>query len=341
MASLSVIQCPACLGTNIGAVFQRLTTDQAAEFFVPKGRSRSRHDAMLTILRRLWEGAEVVDLRRCLDCGFGFAIPFVAGDIAFYEVAFQGASPYPTDRWEFRRTLDTLSKLSWPSDGANLLEAGAGDGNFLRGLRETAVGKRFRMTALEYDKGALQRLGAAGFEAVAGSFIDLALQPDQLGQYDCICFFQTLEHMDRIDENFDAIRRLGTLRAHVFISAPYGPSVDAEERAIGFTEMPPQHIGRWDLPAIQAVAGRHSFEIAEWELEPRWARVSDALLLAGYRTNSRAANPATLEAHVQAISFLPARRLLKRIVATRWLPTMWRHAKTMLGHNQWVHLVKA
>jgi hypothetical protein len=337
---VTAIQCPACLGENIGAVLQRLTIDRVAEYFIPKARSRSRHDALLTVLSRLWK-AEVVEIRKCPDCGLGFAVPFVAGDIAFYEVVYQGTSAYPRDRWEFRRTLDTLGKLMWPRDAVSLLEAGAGDGAFLRGLREATVGKRFRMTALEYDHGALDRLRTDGFEAVAGSFIDLAQQPNQGGRFDCICFFQTLEHMDRIDENFEAIGRLGTRNVHVFISAPYGPSVDAEEQAIGFSEMPPQHIGRWDLPAIQVVAERHGFQIAEWELEPRSTRARDAWLLAVYRTNFRAGDPATLEGRIQVISFRPARGLLKRLVALRWLPTMWRHAEAMLGHNQWVHLVRA
>jgi hypothetical protein len=105
--------------------------------------------------------------------------------------------------------------------------------------------------------------------------------------------------------------------------------------------MPPEHIGRWDLPALQVVAGRHGFHIAEWELEPRWARPREAWLLALYWTNSRACNPATLEGRVQAMSFRPARGLLQRLVAIRWLPTMWRRAKGMLSHNQWVHLVRA
>jgi hypothetical protein len=336
-----MIQCPACLGANVGRPLYRLTIDRAAEYFIPKARSGSRHDALLAILRSLWKGADVVEIRKCLDCGFGFALPFVAGDIAFYEVAFQGASPYPRERWEFRRTLDALTKVKWSGETTDLLEAGAGNGNFLHGLRETRIGKRFRMMGLEYDTGALQQLRAAGFEAVAGSFIDLARQHNQRGRFDCICFFQTLEHMDRIDEHFNAIGCLGTRDVHVFISAPYGPSVDAEERAVGFTEMPPQHIGRWDLPSIQIVAGRHGFEIAEWELEPRWPRARDAWLLARNRINISSSDPCTFEGRLQAIGFRPARGLVKRLVAIGWLPTMWQRAKTMLSHNQWVHLVKA
>src|SRR2546428_734838 len=79
---MSAIQCPACLGANIGQLLQRHTIGQVAEYFIPKARSRGRHDALLTVLRRLWNGAEVVDIRSCLDCGLGFAVPFVAGDMA-------------------------------------------------------------------------------------------------------------------------------------------------------------------------------------------------------------------------------------------------------------------
>src|SRR5438132_11685804 len=121
---MSVTQCPACLGANISEPLQRLTGDQVAEYFIPKARSRSRHDALLTVLRRLWEGAEVVDIRKCLDCGLGFAVPFVGGDLTFYEVVYEGASGYPAHRWEFRRTLQTLDKVKWPNDTISLLEAG-------------------------------------------------------------------------------------------------------------------------------------------------------------------------------------------------------------------------
>src|ERR1700737_466251 len=39
-ATMSVIQCPACLGVNIGGALQRITVDQVAEYFIPEGRSR-------------------------------------------------------------------------------------------------------------------------------------------------------------------------------------------------------------------------------------------------------------------------------------------------------------
>ena len=325
---------------NIGPTIQRHTIGEVAEYFIPKARARNRHDELLIVLRCLWKGAEAVDIRSCMDCGFGFSVPFVAGDMTFYEIVYQGAQVYPKDRWEFRRTLEALSRIKLPSGTLALLEAGAGDGAFLRSLRRTPVGQRFRLTALEYDQGGLRQLKTMGVEALASSFIDLAQQLDQIGRFDCICFFQTLEHMDRIDETFAAIGRLGTPRMHVFISAPYRPSVEAEERAIGSSEMAPQHIGRWDLPVFEVVAKKHGFRIAEWDLEPRLARARDTWLLAVYRTNSRAGNPTTLEGRIQAISFRPVRGVLKRLVAFRWVPAMWGSAKTMLNHNQWIHLIR-
>lgn len=287
---------------------------------------------MASSIQALWGGADRVSVHDCGDCGFGFAVPYVAGDMAFYNLASGGNEHYPRDRWEFGRTIRALQALP---GHLRLLEIGAGEGWFLRALKDTPHGARFDATALEYDGGALRRLREAGFHARPGAVTDLVPEKEA---FDVICMFQTLEHLDSVQETFAAMRRLIGRDGHIFISAPEKASMEREARAAGFTEMAPRHIGRWNRSSFECIARRQALRILEYELEPPWSRLQQAWLLAGYRVLARSGRCGTLEEKAQAFRFRPLRGGFKRSLALRWLPAMWQAAAPVPPHNQWVHL---
>jgi hypothetical protein len=68
-----------------------VTADQASRNFVNPRQYPVRFRKLKLHLSQLW-GRDSCDIRKCADCGFGFADPFVAGGAEFYNLA----APHPS-----------------------------------------------------------------------------------------------------------------------------------------------------------------------------------------------------------------------------------------------------
>lgn len=68
---------------------------------------------------------------------FSFSYPYIAGDNIFYNIVYK-ESTYPTWRFEFEETLNTINSILKYRDisDSTLLRIGAGDGAFLKKLLE-------------------------------------------------------------------------------------------------------------------------------------------------------------------------------------------------------------
>jgi SAM-dependent methyltransferase len=288
-------------------------------------------------LETLWEPAGAVDVRRCEGCGFGFAWPHVAGGAEFYNLVTGGTPEYPQDRWEFARTIEALASPRRDRP-IRLVEAGAGDGAFLRRLREQ-VGD-IDALALEYDRGAAEELRRHGFEAVEASLVDLAADEQHRGAYDVVCLFQTLEHMDAPRKVALALSALLSEGGSAFVSVPNGDAIDAQETLTGFWDMPPNHVGRWTRRSFQEWVNHTSLTIADDDLEPgsdaaRAAAYASARLMADRYARWSWVSLAHRVRHPIAIDVLTRRR-------------RQRYERVGLGLGDqlppatyWIHIVKA
>jgi len=330
--------CPVCASLDTDEVIQRHSVEAAAEHFVPEKRFAERNAELRRVIRRLWGGRAEVEIHRCDACGFAFPIPYVAGDVAFYNLAF-GSGGYPRDRWEFDQTLDALTPIALArSQPLKLLEAGAGVGWFLEAIRRRpALHHRVAAEAIEYDDVALRTLTERGFAARAGSITDLVGDPEQKGRFDVICMFQTLEHMAGVTEVFQAFRSLLRPDGHVFLSVPNGPSVEHQEKMVELWDMPPNHVGRWSLRCFDIAAKRNGIEVVASAVEPQWARHRDAWHYATYRLASRAYVAGTWEHRINAVRRRPVRQALKGLTSLAWMPRFW-FTPRGAGHNLWVNL---
>jgi SAM-dependent methyltransferase len=316
--------CPACWASGTWVV-RRHPVAAAATHFVPVQRDAERHRRLCEELRELF-GADYVDVRRCAACGFWFADPFVAGTPAIYELVTQGSELYPSDRFEFGETLRALHGAR-----VELLELGAGDGAFLRKVRRAGVAGR--ICATEYDRGSLARIAEIpGVEPLAMSPQELA--EAQPGSFDAVCMFQVLEHLDRIDEVFAALRTLIAPSGRLFISVPNDASVTMQEALTGFWEMPPNHVGRWSRQAIERVSGRHGFRLRDHRLEANPA-LPALWEMAKCRCQARAYDPRSLPGRVDALSVRPARGGLKRLLAGWDMLMLARHWGEVPPRSQW------
>jgi SAM-dependent methyltransferase len=258
--------------------------------------------------------------------------------MAFYNLAF-GSGGYPRDRWEFDQTLDALTPIALAcSRPLKLLEAGAGVGSFLEGIRQRpALRERIAAEAIEYDDVALHTLTQRGFAANAGSITDLVQDPDQGGRFDIICMFQTLEHMAGVTDVFQAFAFLLRPEGHVFLSVPNGPSVDYQEKVVQLWDMPPNHVGRWSLGCLDIAAKRNGLEVVAAAVEPQWTRFRHAWHYATYRLASRAYFAGSWEHRINAVRSRYLRWALKGLTGILWVPRFW-FKQQATGHNLWVHI---
>jgi 2-polyprenyl-3-methyl-5-hydroxy-6-metoxy-1,4-benzoquinol methylase len=328
--SVTAMPCPVCKSGDTLAVIHRHSVEAAAEHFIPRGRDATRNEALRQVITRLWSGRRDVEIHRCAGCAFAFPIPYVGGDPAFYNIAFANGG-YPRERWEFKMTLEALRKLDSPSP-LRLLDAGAGGGWFLEMLRRSDIAERFALEALEYDEVALAALREKGFPARFGAITDL-VTPEFQGQLQVICMFQTLEHMAEVDSVFHAIEFLLSRGGNVFVSVPNGIAIDQQERLSGLWDMPPNHVGRWNLNCFQILSQRHNLRIIETAVEPSH-RMRNTWRLAIARTQSGGG----LVGNIRSQSL---RRASKAIVAIAQATTLWSRAGTMPGGSLWIHAQKA
>ena len=208
---------------------------------------------------------------------------------------------------------------------------GAGKGAFLEHL-----GPGYDITAADFDAGAVAQLAAGGFDAVRGSLTDLVDRGDPPS--DVVCMFQTLEHMADLDGVFALLRRLLKPGGSVFLSVPNADGTDVQERMTGLWDMPPNHVGRWTPAAMERLAARQGFTVAEIALEPVRA-LTVAQLYAVYIVNARSYDRSSLEGRINAIGSRPIRGALKRAAAVPRLPRLLSQRAQFRPLTFWAHLV--
>ncbi|RWP06707.1 class I SAM-dependent methyltransferase [Mesorhizobium sp.] len=248
--------CPVCCGENTQS---RITVSAAAaaSHFISQAEDRPRHIELVAHIAKLWKGDQS-KLMECRNCQFGFAWPYIAGDAAFYNLAYP-RSGYPAMKWEFKRTM-----AAWvPSRGA-ILEVGAGDGFFLD-LARRAVKDIGPIFATEYYDGAVERLRGKGYSPVHG---DVRSHFTDGQKFDAIFMFQVLEHMDGVAELFDKLANLMNVGGDLFVAVPNKARTQFNEDNGSLLDCPPNHIGRWTDRTFLVLADRFGFRLVKAEIEP-------------------------------------------------------------------------
>lgn len=157
-------KCPVC--SSMGALsLYELSPDEAAQHFVLHEGDRRRNQDLAANISRLWRG-KGCSVRRCNDCEFIFADPYVAGDQEFYNLAYERPA-YPKNKWEFQRSIGDLSSRKFHA--GRILEVGAGYGYFLDKIADKFV-PRSGITALEYSDEAIKILSGKGYSTEQNDF---------------------------------------------------------------------------------------------------------------------------------------------------------------------------
>jgi SAM-dependent methyltransferase len=254
-------KCPVC-GAATAKVLWTIGSAESAQHCILREVDPERHERLRNCIRRLWQ-TETCDAMECEVCGFGFVNPYVAGDAEFYDLAYPRAG-YPEDRWEYGRTLTALASNAQEWADAEVLEIGAGVGNFL--ARLPIAGER--VVGAEYSRGGRAALAAAGYQTYPGDIREDAFCRRYTGRFGLVFLFQVMEHLDGLDSFFDCLRLVTKPGARIFISVPDTRRTSWTEQHGGLLDMPPGHIGRWTPTALAALAKRVKFEVVCIESRP-------------------------------------------------------------------------
>ncbi len=229
--------CPVCSARCATAPHQVFNSATAAAHFCPPVRDADRHRRLQQCIERLW-GDTHAAVHYCPQCGFGFGWPYVGGDEEFYSIMHEMAG-YPTWRWEFDHTINTVLPFRAPG---RVLDIGAGFGGFLRRLDA-----RWERHATEGSETTRQVLRESGIHCHA----DLgAATREAPGSFAVVTIFQVLEHLSAFREVLATCHALLQPGGVLVVAVPDAASTRAQEEMTGFPDMIPNHINKWTPQAL-------------------------------------------------------------------------------------------
>jgi hypothetical protein len=211
-------------------------------------------------IEKLW-GSTECQIFQCSSCESRFANPHIAGSSEFYRLAFPD-SQYPPSRWEFDMTRKPASRSL--KNKELLLEIGAGSGSFVKQLLAEGV-QASQIIATEFSTQGIEALEVLGVSVQNVDFREgVSGAPFRV-----IVLFQTLEHLDRLEEVLQSLNRLGTSNAELFMSVPNASYINWQEKNLNLIDMPPNHITAFSALGLEKMLFRNSWTIVKTEFEPR------------------------------------------------------------------------
>lgn len=203
----------------------------------------------------------------CKKCSFHFAYPFVSGDNEFYSMVYDGGANYPEWKWDFEISFDRMSQLINQNSNNDymMLEIGAGDGSFVKRISESLIESKNIVTT-EFSNYGRKKISDLGILCTNVSLLEL-LNKGYENSFDFICMFQVLEHLDKIDVVFKTLFKLLKINGDLFITVPNNLHRLYFERMGIVEDIPPIHIGRWNLDNFRFVEKKYEMKIIDHQIQ--------------------------------------------------------------------------
>jgi len=257
---MSNIQCPVCSSPKSSVPVITTSANEAAIHFV-RNSGALDPTTLQEHIEKLWSSTECRILR-CSECGSRYSDPHIAGDARFYDLASSPTGIYPQSRWEFDLTTRLVVEIL--KNGGQLLEIGGGSGAFVKQLIKKGLDAN-KIVVTEFSFSGLSELMRIG---VRVEEVDFRFGVNG-GPFRVIVLFQTLEHLDRLDEVVDSLKKLGTADAEVFISVPNVAYIDWAQENLGIIDMPPNHINAFSEDGLRRLFLRHGCITTDLALHTR------------------------------------------------------------------------
>lgn len=143
-----------------------------------------------------------------------------------------------------------------------LFDIGCGVGNFMIAARAQG----FDVTGIDWDTKAIQTgKEALGLEKIYPLSIEEYAKQNSSETFDIVSFFEVLEHQDDPVGFLSQVRRLVKPGGHIALSVP---NRNRFQMGLDTTDLPPNHLTRWNPKVLTAFLRRHGFEIVSCREEP-------------------------------------------------------------------------
>jgi 2-polyprenyl-3-methyl-5-hydroxy-6-metoxy-1,4-benzoquinol methylase len=212
-------------------------------------------------VERFFENLSSIQIFRCLDSGYEFFYPFsLEGDPNFYAELYSirghQLSTDSDEKWEHM-----YSRKAIISPG-NLLDIGAGNGNFLSMMES----KTTSCTGLETNEFGNNICKERGFKVFDES---IEVHADNHREfYDTVTAFQVLEHVADVASFLSSILKVLKKNGTLILSVPNNDSFLRYLKKELPLNMPPHHVGRWNRNSLEAIAKYFNLSLQGVEFEP-------------------------------------------------------------------------
>jgi SAM-dependent methyltransferase len=207
-------------------------------------------------------------LYHCRSCDVMFWHPMKNPGVEWYDASFfycgrrlAWLKPKTVD-WNHARFLKDT-----PVRGGKLLDVGCGTGDFLimaQGAGYSVTGIDFSQTTIEIARSRF------GLKELYPYSLEQLLTEKPGVKYDVIVFFELLEHLDDVPGFMNSVKKLLKPGGFVALSVPNRDRWRVNP--IGFSvkewDCPPNHLTRWNIPALENLFTSQGFSVLSTDVEP-------------------------------------------------------------------------
>jgi SAM-dependent methyltransferase len=190
--------------------------------------------------------------------------------------------PSPRAKWEFGEFLKVR-----PNRGGKLLDIGCGEGQFLHYARELG----YDVYGLDIDEMSIS-VGKEYFNLknmYAGD-MDTFYRQTEMGVFDCITFFELLEHLEDPRAFLSKVHDLLGASGCIALSTPNAQRFTVKLGLREKYDYPPHHLTRWNWESLEFFIRDQGFEIITHQFTPQVLRYVVAGLEAWWGGRSRSAD---------------------------------------------------
>ena len=289
----SSANCPLCFCNTAIQLWKVSSSEQASHFLSPLV-SKDKYEKLKEHLQYL-QKTSFVSVNKCTECSFIYSFPNFAGDKKFYDLIFSNTNKYPQNRWEFIKSVEIIknSKFTKPK----ILEIGSGDGAFIRKLVQKKITTKNKITAIEYSTYGKSKIKNFGIKCLSIDIKDKKIKlPHE--EYDFICLFQVLEHLDNIHKVIDRLKNLLSKNGEILIAVPNEKIIKFNELNGALLDMPPNHIGRWSKKTFIKYCDINNINLIDHMIEP-FSLKKFVLMFFSYRFLRKAQNKNSIPAYIR------------------------------------------
>mgnify|MGYP006291053801 FL=1 len=200
-----------------------------------------------------WQGGDILEQWRCVNCSIVFHTPGIYGDDDFYARLSQYPWYYESEKWEFDVALDLVRQFR----PGTLLEVGCGAGMF---LEKVSAGTDFAI-GVDINPDAVRRARAKGLTVTEQPIAALNQS------FDMIVLFEVLEHLSAPAEMLTSILdRLNP--GGVLVLAVPNPAGYLKNQGLVLLDLPPHHATKWSRETFSNLCARFGLQEVAYETEP-------------------------------------------------------------------------